>query len=159
MMGQYVIHASWPRPCTTWFTSATERGSFRSIDCSAYEFSYKNEHVPCAVCHDIYATSSIMIPGKRVFLAIERNSSCQKHTMATNLGPSICASIKIPSTQIEGSKPNETLPRVGNLWFPPVSPYDILCCLHKLTTLVRKTYFWNEIFYFVMTLLKEYVYY
>ena len=66
---------------------------------------------------------------------------------------------KDPEYAIEGSKPNETLPRVGNLWFPPVSPYDILCCLHKLTTLVRKTYFWNEIFYFVMTLLKEYVYY
>ena len=29
---------------------------------------------------------------------------------------------KDPEYAIEGSKPNETLPRVGNLWFPPVSP-------------------------------------
>uniref|UniRef100_A0A8W8HU02 Short-chain collagen C4 n=1 Tax=Magallana gigas TaxID=29159 RepID=A0A8W8HU02_MAGGI len=43
---------------------------FGRIYGSEYEFSYKNvvrnDDVPCAVCYDIYATTSVMIPGKIV---------------------------------------------------------------------------------------------
>lgn len=41
---------------------------FGRIYGSEYEFSYKkaayNDDVPCAVCYDIYASTSVMIPGK-----------------------------------------------------------------------------------------------
>nr|XP_034324969.1 uncharacterized protein LOC117689144 [Crassostrea gigas] len=43
---------------------------FGRIYGSEYEFSYKNvarnDDVPCAVCYDVYATTSVMIPGKIV---------------------------------------------------------------------------------------------
>ncbi|XP_052699044.1 short-chain collagen C4-like [Crassostrea angulata] len=43
---------------------------FGRIFGSEYEFSYKNvarnDDVPCAVCYDVYATTSVMIPGKIV---------------------------------------------------------------------------------------------
>ena len=73
---------------------------------SEYEFNYKNirqnEDVPCAVCHDIYATSSLMIPGKTVcpgHWTKQFDGFLTSAAIATTLGPSICASIKIPSTQ------------------------------------------------------------
>lgn len=41
---------------------------FGRIYGSEYEFSYKkaayNDDVPCAVCYDVYASTSVMIPGK-----------------------------------------------------------------------------------------------
>ena len=104
---------------------------------SEYEFNYKNirqnEDVPCAVCHDIYATSSLMIPGKTLCPGqwtkqFDGFLTSDAHYFDHSGAEYLCVD-KDPEYATEGSKQNDYN---GRIFYPveaicgslPCPPYD-----------------------------------